>query len=109
RFNPEERIINQGDKGSSMFVILAGHVKVHDKEYVIAEMQEGNFFGEFSLLDDEPRSLSVSALVPTSTGSISQNDFYAILNKYPDITRDIMRVMLKRLRNQNQQIINQLR
>jgi CRP-like cAMP-binding protein len=109
RFNAGEKIINQGDKGSSMYVILSGCVKVHDMEFVIAEMQEGNFFGEFSMLDDEPRSLSVSAAGPTITGSISQSDFYVILSKHPEVTREMIHAILKRLRNQNQQIIHQLK
>ncbi len=104
-----EKVINQGEKGSSMYIVIKGQVKVHDKEYVIANLPEGSFFGEFSLLDDEPRSLSVSTLVPSTLGNIVQADFYAIINKYPEVTKDIIKVMLKRLRNQNQQIIMQLR
>ena len=106
---PNEKVINQGEKGSSMYIVIKGQVKVHDKEYVIANLPEGSFFGEFSLLDDEPRSLSVSTLVPSTLGNIVQADFYAIINKYPEVTKDIIKVMLKRLRNQNQQIIMQLR
>ena len=108
-YQPDTLIIRQGDKGSSMYVILSGKVKVHDKEFTIANLDEGSFFGEFSLLDDEPRSLSVSTVTPSVIGNIQQSDFYEILNKNPDITKDIIKVMLKRLRNQNQQIINQLR
>ena len=104
-----EKVINQGDRGSSMYIVIKGQVKVHDKEYIIANLPEGSFFGEFSLLDDEPRSLSVSTLVPSVLGNIVQSDFYAIINKYPEVTKDIIKVMLKRLRNQNQQIILQLR
>ena len=105
----DARIITQGEKGSSMYVILSGEVKVHDKEYTIAFIKEGNFFGEFSLLDEEPRSLSVSTVTPSVIGNIKQADFYTVLNKYPDITRDIIKVMLQRLRNQNHKIISQLR
>jgi len=109
KFKGDDRIITQGERGNSMYIILRGQVKVHDREFVIADMYEGNFFGEFSLLDDEPRSLSVTAMVPSITGTILQNDFYRILNKYPDVTKDIIKVMLKRLRSQNQKIISQLR
>ncbi len=102
-------IIVQGEKGSSMYVIVQGSVKVHDNEFTIVTLGAGNFFGEFSLLDDEPRSLSVSTISQSTLGVIQQSDFYDILNSHPEITRDIIKVMLKRLRNQNQQIINQLR
>lgn len=108
-FKENEKIINQGDAGNSMYVIFSGHVKVHDREFVIANLNAGSFFGEFSLLDDEPRSLSVSALSTTVTGCILQNDFYKVWNKHPEVTKDIIKVMLKRLRNQNQKIIAQLR
>lgn len=108
-YSPETSIIVQGDKGSSMYVIFTGQVKVHDKEFTIAQLSDESFFGEFSLLDDEPRSLSVSTVTHSVIGNISQADFYVILNKNPDVTRDIIKVMLKRLRNQNQHIINQLR
>ncbi|MEO8088373.1 MAG: cyclic nucleotide-binding domain-containing protein, partial [Bacteroidota bacterium] len=108
-FQPDDIIINKGDKGNSMYIIFSGQVKVHDKEYVVATMKDGNFFGEFSLLDDEPRSLSVSALIATVTGTIEQKDFFSLQGKYPDVTRDIIRAMLKRLRGQNQKIISDLR
>ena len=108
-FQPDTNIIKQGEKGSSMYVILSGEVKVHDNEYTITTLNSGNFFGEFSLLDDEPRSLSVSTLTISDIGNIKQEDFYSVLNKHPEITKDIIKVMLKRLRNQNQQIISQLR
>jgi signal transduction histidine kinase len=102
-------IIVQGEKGSSMYVIFSGEVKVHDKEYSIANLGKGSYFGEFSLLDDEPRSLSVTAIVPSVLGNIQQADFYSVLNDHPEITKDIIKVMLKRLRNQNLKIIEQLR
>ena len=107
-FISETKIIVQGEKGSSMYVIFSGEVKVHDKEFTIATLVAGGFFGEFSLLDDEPRSLSVSTSKPSLIGNIQQTDFYSVLNKHPDITKNIIKVMLKRLRSQNQQIINQL-
>jgi signal transduction histidine kinase len=108
-FQPDETIINKGDRGNSMYIIFTGHVKVHDGEYVVATMKDGNFFGEFSLLDDEPRSLSVTAVLATTTGTIEQQYFFSLQSKYPGVTRDIIRAMLQRLRGQNQKIISDLR
>lgn len=108
-FQADEAIINKGDRGNSMYIIFTGHVKVHDGEFVVATMKDGNFFGEFSLLDDEPRSLSVTAVLPTTTGMIEQQYFFSLQSKYPGVTRDIIRAMLQRLRGQNQKIISDLR
>ena len=108
-FQPDETIITKGETGNSMYIIFTGHVKVHDGEYVVATMKDGNFFGEFSLLDDEPRSLSVTAVLATTTGTIEQQYFFSLQSKYPGVTRDIIRAMLQRLRGQNQKIISDLR
>lgn len=108
-FNNNDYVITKGDLGNSMHLILSGSVKVHDGEVVLAEMKEGSFFGEFSLLDDEPRSLSVSATAPIKIGTITQTDFSEILNQFPALGKDILKVMLRRLRNQNGEIIQNLK
>ena len=77
--NADSIIITQGEKGSSMYVIFSGDVKVHDNEFTIATLNAGSFFGEFSLLDDEPRSLSVSTLTHSTLGNIQQTEHHGIL------------------------------
>jgi len=103
-----ETIIHKNDKGSSMYIIRQGRVKIHDGEMVIAELKEGDFFGEFSLLDDEPRSMSVTALSPTEAGIIHRNDFFKVLNHHTDVTKDIIKILVTRLRRQNGKIISQM-
>ncbi|MBK8364710.1 MAG: cyclic nucleotide-binding domain-containing protein [Bacteroidetes bacterium] len=61
-FLPNSTIIQKGDHGDSMFVIAKGKVKVHDGDHIVAITEAGNFFGEFSLLDAGPRSMSVTAI-----------------------------------------------
>src|ERR1043165_2103167 len=63
-YKAEELIIRTGDEGDSLFIIASGNVKVHDEEQIIATLNEGNFFGEISLLDSAPRSMSVTAATP---------------------------------------------
>src|SRR6476659_9601363 len=65
-------IIKKGDPGSSMYIILEGQVNVHDQEHTIAEMGDLDFFGELSLFDSEPRSMSVSAKMPSVVGEIQR-------------------------------------
>ncbi len=103
-----DSIIQKGEKGNSMYVIVSGKVKIHDGDMVVAELEAGNFFGEFSLLDEEPRSMSVSAIADTEVGIIRQDDFYQVLNLHADITRDIIRTLVNRLRRQNGKIISQM-
>ena len=104
-----ETIIHKGDPGNSMFVILEGKVKIHEGEHQLAEMTTRHFFGELSILDSEPRSMSVTAIESTTLGVIHQADVYQVLKDHPDAVRDIIGVLSHRLRNQNQTIVSQLK
>ncbi len=105
----DSTIIKKGDAGNSMFVILEGKVKIHEGEHMLAEMAARQFFGELSILDSEPRSMSVTALESTTLGVIHQADVYQVLKDHPDAVRDIISVLSHRLRNQNQTIVAQLK
>jgi len=102
-------VIVKGEKGDSMYVIFEGEVKIHDEEMEVATLGKGNFFGEFSLLDEEPRSMSVTAKTNVTLGAISQHDFYRVLNQHPGITRDVIKTLIGRLRAQNGRLISQMK
>lgn len=104
-----EFIIRKGDIGNCMYIIHSGRVKVHDDIYTIAELGEGNFFGEVSLLDTEPRSASVTAIADTVVFSLEQEDFYKILQKHRDVAQGIIKILIARFRKQNADIFNGLR
>ncbi len=103
----DEAIINKGDVGDAMFLILSGRLKVHDHEHQVATLETGELFGELSLLDREPRSMSVTALEPIQLGIIHRDDFFEVLEQYPGMTQDIISVLNKRLRNQNNYLISE--
>lgn len=102
-------IINKGDEGNSMFVIAEGRVKIHDGEHVVAILEAGNFFGEFSLLDEAPRSMSVTALENISVIKISRVLFFELLQSQPEVAKKIISALTNRLRGQNESIIRQLK
>jgi signal transduction histidine kinase len=90
-----------------MYIVLKGRVKVHDQEHTIAEMGDYEFFGELSLFDSEPRSMSVSAKEPSTVGVIQRDDFIGILNGHPEIITEIITVLTKRLRRQNRLLVTE--
>lgn len=108
-FKANTTIIEKGDHGDSMFVIASGKVKIHDGDHVVATTEAGNFFGEFSLLDAGPRSMSVTALVDITVLTITRELFYDLLQSQPEVAKRIISTLTKRLRGQNDSIINQLR
>ena len=74
QFDAEQEIFHKGDPGDSMYIIISGSVNIHDGSHVFITLKTNQFFGEFSILDENVRSASASAMTaagdkgPTSTG-----------------------------------------
>lgn len=84
------KIINEGDPGISMYIIKEGSVKVtrtqdDDDEIFIGNLTSGAFFGEFSLIDNLPRSANVIALEDSSVFQLGKSDFDDLLKRNSDI------------------------
>lgn len=99
-----EEVFKKGDIGDYIYVIVSGSVKLHDQDMTIAEMGENDFFGEFSLLDNEPRSLSVTCTSSSKLAALHRDDFYQVLHDRPESTKNIIEALIKRIREQNNKI-----
>ena len=107
RFEPGEVIFSQGDRGASLYLIESGVVKIgvtHGKgqHATLVLLHSGEFFGELSLLDGEPRSATVTALEPTVTLVVDQQDFLRFLDERPRACLALLRVLSRRLRRTNE-------
>lgn len=102
-------VIRKGAEGNSMFIITEGKVNIHDEDHIVATMQAGNFFGEFSLLDEAPRSMSVTTTTDSKLIKISRELFYSLIQSQPELAKKIVSTLTNRLRKQNEAIINQLK
>lgn len=102
-------MIHKGEEGDAMYVILDGKVVVHEGEHVVAFLEKGNFFGEFSLLDSMPRSMSVTALYDVDAISITREMFYDLIKNQPEIAPKIISTLTGRLRKQNEALLKQLK
>ena len=102
-FEAGEVIFHQGELGDAMFIIRSGRVKIYsqgegDQELTLNVYGEGDFFGEFSLIDGEPRSTSAAAMEPTEALVLQQRDLITILTEHPEISVSLMRGLVARLR-----------
>jgi CRP/FNR family transcriptional regulator/CRP/FNR family cyclic AMP-dependent transcriptional regulator len=103
-------ILMEDDSSSqSLFIIAKGEVKVvltaeDGREAILASLKEGDFFGEMSLLDGEPRSATVRAVEDSRLLIIRRDDFMATLRKHPDLSLTLLAEMSRRLRKSNRQI-----
>ncbi len=92
------RIIEKGDMGDAMYVVLEGKVKVHDRDHAYGSLAKGDCFGEYALIDEEPRSVSVTALEDTSVLKITTAHFSQLMDSDKGFVRGIMSVLIKRHR-----------
>lgn len=93
-----ETIFNKGDLGDSLYVIVAGRVRVHDGAVTVNELGQADVFGEMALLDPEPRLASVTAVEETRLLRLAEQPFQELLQEQSEIARSIIKTLTRRLR-----------
>src|SRR5438270_13194470 len=87
-----------GEQGGRFYLILEGNAQVTIAGEQWAELGPGEYFGEISLIDGEPRSASVTAASDLRVLSLASFTFAPLLVEHPTITRKILLEMCARLR-----------
>ncbi len=108
-FGRDEVIFAANEPADGLYVIATGRVKVcvssaGGRELILATLGPEQFFGEMALLDNEPRSASVIAQLPTVAYRIRRDDFNRLLEHHPGIARKLLRELSLRLRRANAQM-----
>jgi hypothetical protein len=89
-FDEGEIIITEGDRGSSLYVIVTGEVKVFGKNpkgepVYLAHLTEGDFFGEVSVLTGRPRTATISAAARSELLRLDKEKLDAIIGDHPRV------------------------
>lgn len=98
-FAADHVIARQGEIGTGFFVIVSGGVRVVRDGSVIATLGPGDFFGELSVLDGQPRVAQVVADGPTTCLALATWDFEAVVREEPAVALAVMRELARRLRD----------
>ena len=96
-------IVSQEDKGDALYVVVAGKVKVvlygkSGREVILSVFKAGDFFGEMSLLDNQPRSANVIALESATMLVLERRAFADHLQAHPKVALGVMAELSRRLR-----------
>lgn len=102
-FEPGQYIVRQGQVGTGFYLIASGRAKVVMDGKTLAHLGPGEFFGELSLLDHQPRMAHVIAEERTTCLALASWDFTRLLEKTPKLTVSILREVAKRLRDVSSQ------
>lgn len=100
---PRNRVIRFAhDPCDAFYVVLRGQVKVmliaeDGREVVLSLVREGDFFGEMTLLDDEPYAASVIAMEDTRLLVLLRDDFRRSINEVPEMSFGLLRAVCGRL------------
>ena len=103
-FPPGAVIVSQEDRGDALFVLVSGKVKVvlygdSGREIILSIFKTpGDFFGEMSLLDNEPRSATVIADARSRLLVLSRSDFQAHIESHPRTALRVLQEVSRRLR-----------
>ncbi len=97
-------IFHKDDPGSTLYVILSGAVSIvlpssDGKDLVLSILSAGDFFGELSLLDEEPRSATATAVEDgTQTLIVPRDAFIELVRSNVQMAIHIMALLSRRLR-----------
>lgn len=84
-FAPGQRVIEEGDDGDEMFIVLSGQVRVHTGDASLTTLGPGQHLGEMALIDSAPRSAAVSAEGAAKLMVLKRRDFFDIVRKDHDV------------------------
>lgn len=104
-----ETVIREGDRGSEMYIMLAGRVEIRRRtragdDYTVVKLraEDNVFFGEMALIDDDVRSATIVTTEDSEFLVVTKGDFLELGNRFPEIslpiTREIAKILASRLR-----------
>jgi len=107
-FERGEVVVEIGDPGRSLYLIVEGSVQVlypaRSADFELARLGVGDFFGEMALLNDKPRSATVRTLEQVEVLVLDKDDFRSIMRESPDVAFRLMEALSVRIRNADEQI-----
>jgi len=112
-FQPGQIIFQEGSTGRELYLIVEGTIEVvkgHGAdEMILARHGPGDFFGEMSFIEDNPRFATIRALEPTRLLEFSEQNLRSVLLRQPQLLYGMVQELSARLRRADIQMIDDLR
>ena len=109
RYKAGDVIIRENDIGETAYVIAQGQVEVSkelDGQHVHLDyLGAGETFGEMSMIDEKPRSATVTAVTETLVSEIRRDDFFNSFETDPNVALELLKVVFERLREADARIL----
>ena len=92
-------LIRQGETGHEFFLIVEGKVRVERDGRVLKVRGAGEFVGEIALIDEGPRSATVTCETPCHLLVLAHREFHTLLSENPDIQLLVLKTLAERVRH----------
>jgi CRP/FNR family cyclic AMP-dependent transcriptional regulator len=92
------KIVEKGQSGLGFYLILQGKADVMSGGKKLAEIGEGGFFGELSVIDGAPRTADVVAKMESTCLVVSQWAMHSLITTHPEIALSMLQELAHRLR-----------
>ncbi len=101
-----EKLFREGDPGDVMYVLLEGAAAVTIGGVLFEELSPGSFVGEMSLVDGSPRFGTVTAHTPCRFAIVNREHFRFLVKEVPDFSLEVMRILVKRLKQCDLRVVH---
>jgi CRP/FNR family cyclic AMP-dependent transcriptional regulator len=91
-------IVEQGQVGNGLFILLSGTARVVRGDDVLARLGPGESFGELSVIDQQPRVASVIAIDPCTCLALASWDLLVVLESDPRLAINLLGALARRIR-----------
>jgi len=92
------RLVEKGTMGDKFYLVLDGKVEIRKGGRVLAALSKGQFFGELSLVDEQPWAADVVAVQVTHCLTLSKRVFSTLTRRHPELIQLILKQVVRRLR-----------
>lgn len=101
-YDANKVIINQGDIGTTMYIVISGEVNVEINDHIVTTLGEKSIFGELSVFDPEPRSATIKTTEKTVLFKIESDIMYDLIGRYTNVAKGIIKILSQRIRKLNE-------
>ena len=104
QFAADAPIVQQGQVGNGLYIVVSGGVSIVAGSDQLARLGPGDFFGELSVIDQQPRTASAYAVGETVCLALASWDLMAVLEQDPHVSINLLKGLAARLRAADAQL-----
>lgn len=96
-YAPGEVVIREGDSALNLFLIASGRARVEQGGVELRPLAQGEFFGELGILQEHPRTATVTAIDELTCILLPAWEFRSLLREHPEMAVPMLETLISRL------------